>query len=65
MIIKSTIYLVKNNVYHARTKHIEVKLHFIKDVISVGEIKLEKVSIEVNLYDMKTRLCQMSSFDIV
>jgi len=28
----STIYLAKNQVYHARMKHINVKYHFVRDV---------------------------------
>ena len=31
----SVIYLVKNQVYHARTKHIDVKYHFVQDFLKI------------------------------
>ena len=41
--------------YHERTKHIDVKLHFIRDVIESEKVKVEKVSIEENPTDMFTK----------
>ena len=35
----TAIYLAKNQVYHARTKHIDVKYHFVRDVLEDGELK--------------------------
>lgn len=40
---QGTIYLAKNQVYHIRSRHIEIRLHFVKDIISAKEIKLEKI----------------------
>ncbi|KAL6329279.1 hypothetical protein AAG906_015482 [Vitis piasezkii] len=40
---QSAIYLTKNQVYHARTKHIDVRFHKIKEMVSFGELLLEKV----------------------
>lgn len=45
---QSAIHLAKNHVYIEISKHIDIRLHFVRDIISVGEIKLEKVSTEDN-----------------
>ena len=29
------IYLAKNQVYHARTKHIDIKFHFVREILEV------------------------------
>lgn len=33
--------LIKNRCYHARTKHIDIKLYFIRDTIETGTISIE------------------------
>jgi len=33
MLCQSTIHLTKNQIYHERTKHIDVRMHFIRDVL--------------------------------
>jgi hypothetical protein len=42
----SSILLANNQVYHARTKHIEVHYHFIREKILTRQINLIHVSIE-------------------
>jgi len=42
----SNILLANNPVYHARTKHIEVHYHFIKEKVLTKEINLIHVNIE-------------------
>lgn len=59
---QSTIYLDKNHVYHERWKHIDPKFHLVKDMISLGEVKLEKVSIEENHFDMLTKALPIVKF---
>ena len=39
----SAIYLAKNQVYHARTKHIDVRFHFVREILDEGDIELLKV----------------------
>jgi len=38
----SAIYLAKNQVYHARTKHIDVRFHFVREILDEGDIELLK-----------------------
>ena len=37
---QSAIYLSKNPVYHERTKHVDVKYHFIRDQIAKGIVQI-------------------------
>ena len=51
----NSILLVNNLVYHARTKHIEVHYHFIREKILAKEIDLIHVSIEDQVADIFTK----------
>ena len=51
----STINLTKNPVHHSRTKHIEVKHHFIRDHVTRGDIILNYVGSKSNLADIFTK----------
>jgi hypothetical protein len=51
----SSILLVNNPVYHARTKHIEVHYHFIKKKVLVKEIDLIHVSTKNQVADIFTK----------
>ena len=52
---QSAIYLTKNSMYHERTKHIDVKLHFIKNIIDKGFVTMKKISTLMNLADILTK----------
>ena len=52
---QSAIALAKNPVQHQRTKHIDVKYHFVRDEISDGKLKLLYVPSENNLADLFTK----------
>jgi len=59
---QSAIHLSKNSVFHERTKHIDVRLHFIKDVINSGQVIIEKISTEINPADIFTKAVPVSKF---
>ena len=48
----SAIYITKNPVQHAHTKHIEVRHHFIRDHVEKGHITLSFISTENQLADI-------------
>ncbi|CAH9052299.1 unnamed protein product [Cuscuta europaea] len=52
---QSAIQLCKNPVFHDRTKHIDVRFHFIRDVLDAGKVKLCKIPSEFNPADMGTK----------
>ena len=52
---QSVIFLKKNQVYHARTKYIDVRFHKIKELVSSGELLLEKIHTSKNAATMLTK----------
>ena len=65
---QSSIQLVKNRVYHSKTKHIRRRYHFTSRVVEDGDMCLEKIEGAKNPADMltkcfdvgKLRLCKTS-----
>ncbi|GJQ90920.1 hypothetical protein Tco_0002059 [Tanacetum coccineum] len=49
---KDAIDLSKNLVLHSRTKHIEIRHHFLRNNVQKGNISIEKVSFEDNIFDI-------------
>nr|GFC21277.1 copia protein [Tanacetum cinerariifolium] len=60
---KGAIDLSKNLVQHSRTKHIEIRHHFLRDNVQKGNISIEKVSSEDNIADILTKLLKRESFN--
>ena len=52
---QSAIFLAKNQVYHALTKHIDVKFHKIKELVTSSELLLEKIPTSKNVAYMLTK----------
>ena len=59
---QNAIYLAKNRVYHARTKHIDIRFHKIRELIVTGDIVLEKVHTLENVADMLTKPVTATKF---
>nr|GEX21979.1 hypothetical protein [Tanacetum cinerariifolium] len=56
---KSVIALCCNNVQHSRSKHIDIRYHFIKEQVKIGVIELYFVNTEYQLADLFTKaLCR-------
>ncbi|GJX34289.1 putative ribonuclease H-like domain-containing protein [Tanacetum coccineum] len=51
----SAIYVVKNPVYHSKTKHIEIRHHFIRDSYEKRLIEMVKIYIDNNVADVLTK----------
>ena len=49
---QSAIHLAKNLALHSKTKHIQLRYHFIRSVLEDGQLKLEKIHTNENLADM-------------
>nr|GEW03870.1 retrovirus-related Pol polyprotein from transposon TNT 1-94 [Tanacetum cinerariifolium] len=52
---KSAVILARNSVLHARSKHIEIKHHFIRELIENEEINLEHYKTEEQMADIMTK----------
>ena len=55
MIYQSGIFLAKNPTFHSKTKHIQVKYHFVRHLLSDEQLKLEKIYGSQNPTDMLTK----------
>ena len=51
----SAINLTKNLIMHSRTKHIEIRHHFLREHISKGNYKIEYVDTNHQLADIFTK----------
>ncbi|GJW95649.1 putative ribonuclease H-like domain-containing protein [Tanacetum coccineum] len=52
---ESTICIVKNPVYHSKTKHIEIRHHFIRDSYEKKLIRVEKIHTDFHVADLLTK----------
>ena len=59
---QSSLCLAKNQVYHARMKHIRIRFHKIRELALSGEVLLEKVHTSENAVNMLTKLFTTEKF---
>ncbi|GJU11739.1 putative ribonuclease H-like domain-containing protein [Tanacetum coccineum] len=60
---ESTICIVKNPVYHSKTKHIAIRHHFIRDAYEKKLIQVIKIHTDDNVADLLTKAFDVSSTD--
>ncbi|GJZ29607.1 hypothetical protein Tco_0574254 [Tanacetum coccineum] len=53
---QGAIHLSRNHVFHERTKHINVRYHFIREVLEAKTVKVLKVGTEHNAADALTKV---------
>ncbi|GJT80517.1 putative ribonuclease H-like domain-containing protein, partial [Tanacetum coccineum] len=58
---ESTICIVKNPVYHSKTKHIAIRHHFIRDAYEKKLIQVIKIHTDDNVADLLTKAFDVSS----
>jgi tetrahydromethanopterin S-methyltransferase subunit H len=59
---ESAIKLANNPVSHSRTKHIDIRHHFLRDHKAKGDIEIHHVSTEKQLVDIFTKPLDESRF---
>ena len=59
----STINISKNPIQHSKTKHIDLKNYFIRDLVEEKTIKLEHVAIKLQLADIFTKALDANQFE--
>ncbi|CAA7042916.1 unnamed protein product [Microthlaspi erraticum] len=59
---QSAIALAKNAVHHERTKHVDIKFHFLRDLINEGKIRVLKIATEYNPADIFTKVIPVGKF---
>lgn len=60
---KSAIDLAKNPVFHGRSKHIDIRYHFIRECVAKGEIKVKYVSTNEQRADSLTKALTTVKFE--
>ncbi|GJV90193.1 hypothetical protein Tco_1538006 [Tanacetum coccineum] len=59
---ESTICIVKNLVFHSKTKHIAIRHHFIRDAYEKKLIQVLKIHTDDNVADLLTKAFDVSSY---
>ncbi|GKB62026.1 putative ribonuclease H-like domain-containing protein, partial [Tanacetum coccineum] len=62
---ESAICVVKNPVYHSKTKHIEIWHHFIRDSCEKRLIEMVKIHTDYNVADLLTKAFDMTRFQFL
>nr|GEV14266.1 hypothetical protein [Tanacetum cinerariifolium] len=62
---KSAIALCCNNVQHSRSKHIDIRYHFIKEQVENGVIELYFINMEYQLADLFTKALSKDRFEFL
>ncbi|KAG8473064.1 hypothetical protein CXB51_035003 [Gossypium anomalum] len=60
---QSVIFLTKDQMFHERTKHIDVWYYFVRDIIARGDIVVSKISTHENPADMITKSLPITKFE--
>ncbi|KAK3007498.1 hypothetical protein RJ639_013627 [Escallonia herrerae] len=58
---QSAIHLAKNSAFHSRTKHIQLRYHFIQSLLEDGQLNLENIEGNKNPADMLTKVVDRQS----
>jgi hypothetical protein len=58
----STMYLSTNPVQHQRTKHVEIDLHFVRDRVAIGDVRVLHVPTISRFADIFTKGLPSSTF---
>lgn len=51
----SAIYLSGNLVHHQRTKHIEMDIHFVREKVAAGQVRVQHVTSRFQVADIFTK----------
>lgn len=49
------MYMTRNPVHHKRTKHIELDIHFVREKVAIGEVRVTHVPSTQQLADIFTK----------
>ena len=61
---QSAIHLAKNPEFHSKTKHIELRHHWIRHVLEEGKLSLENIHKHNNPADMITKILPRSKNEL-
>ena len=58
----SAVYLSTNPVQHQRTKHVEIDMHFVRDRVAIGDVRVLHVPTTSQFADIFTKGLPSSTF---
>jgi hypothetical protein len=61
---QSAICLTKDQMFHERTKHIDIKYHYICEIVAEGKLRVCKISTHFNPADTMTKHVPMAKFEL-
>ena len=61
---ESALCLARNPVYHEKTKHIDIRLNFIRDIVEEDKFSILKIDTKVNPADMLTKSLPKEKFEL-
>eukprot|EP00253_Pinus_taeda_P029763 PITA_29763 len=61
----SAISLSKNSVFHKRTKHIDTRFHYIRELVNNGEIVLQHCNTQEQVVDILTKPLGQKNFELL
>ena len=60
---QSALHLMKNPTFHSQTKHIDIRYHFVRDVVDDGLVSLLKIHTDANPTDVLTKSMAREKFN--
>ena len=61
----ATMFIVQNPFQHGKTKHIDLRHHFLRDCAERGLVHLERIDTELNLADLFTKPLDSGRFNFL
>ena len=61
---QSVIHLGKNSTFHSRSKHIDMRYHWIRDALDAKLLELAKIHTDDNGADMMTKTLLRGKFEV-
>ena len=60
---QSTIAICRDNKFHARTKHIDIRYHFVREAVEAGTVVVHYISTDENIADIFTKPLSRFKFE--
>jgi hypothetical protein len=60
---QSSIKMIENPILHDRSKHIEIRYHYIHDMVQRGSLKLQYISTDEQVVDILTKPLSCVKFE--
>jgi hypothetical protein len=60
---QSTIAICQDNKFHARTKHIDIRYHFVREAVEADKVVVRYISTDDNIADIFTKALSRYKFE--